>query len=138
MNGSTIGKDIRSLCTDTCVMTSAASQEHHRSDEYIVAHLNADAVSVARTALSSAHRTDEYYLKHATDVSDLCDLFHNVAVWMVVPESLYGGATSPLDAVLRGARNPWVRQWIAENLVQSGRHDLVAKMDSYHHREGDR
>ena len=137
MNGSTTGKDIRPLCTDTFIMTSITPQEHRRSDEYIVAHLNADAVTVARCALNSAHRTDEYYLKHATDVSDLCDLFHNVAVWMVVRESLYGGATSPLDAVLRGARNPWVRQWIAENLAQSGRPDLVAKMDSYHPREGE-
>lgn len=113
-------------------MTSNGSYEFYRSDDYVVADMNSSAVSEARTALQWSYPSEQRRLERAEELFQLCDLFHDVAMWLIRPASLPRDASSALDAVLRNARDLWVREWVHNALLARNRHDLIARMESYH------
>jgi hypothetical protein len=113
-------------------MTNDESYEFFRSDDYVVADLNASAFSEARTALQFRYPSDERRLERAEELFQLCDLFHNVAMWLVQPASLPRDALSALDAVLRNVRHPWVRAWLRSALLVRNRADLIYRLEIYH------
>ncbi len=113
-------------------MTSGESYEFYRSDDYVAADLNSSAASEARTALQWSYPTKQRRLERAEELFQLCDLFHDVAMWLIRPASLPRDASSALDAVLRNARDLWVREWVRNALLVRNRYDLIARMESYH------
>lgn len=113
-------------------MMCSDNYEFFRSDDYVVADLNASAVSEARTALQWRYPSEQRRLERAEELFQLCDMFHNVAMWLVQPVSLPRGASSALDAVLRNARHSWIREWLRSALLVRNRHDLVTRLESYH------
>lgn len=98
-------------------------------DDHLVACLSADAMSAARSALQFVASSDEARLRSSEDLYDLCDLFHNVAVWLVFPEAIPGPATTALDAVIEGACRPSTRRWLYQALIGRNRLDIALRLE---------
>ena len=63
---------------------------------------------------------------------DVLDLFHNAAVWMVIPEARLHHAPNALEAVVRSASSPRARTWLIDELRRRNRRDVIARLEQYH------
>jgi hypothetical protein len=111
-------------------MTTDADSEFYRGDDYVAASLLAAALS--EVGAQHWRFRSEQRGEHVIDLLELCDVFRNVAIWLVEPTALPAGTSCALDGVLRNARSTWVRAWIHQELTVRRRPDLIARLEAYH------
>jgi hypothetical protein len=113
-------------------MSFNETREFYRGGDYPVAHLMESAMSYARVALHHRDQSEDAWRRRGHELFALCDLFHNVAVWLVDPRTLPHGAASALDAVLAGAHHSSTKEWMCEQLTRRNRQDIVDRMELLH------
>jgi hypothetical protein len=117
-------------------MSFNETREFYRSDDYLVAHLMESAMSYARVALHRRDQSEDAWRQRGDELFAMCDLFHNVAVWLVDPRKLPHGAASALDAVLAGAHQSSTKEWLCEQLTSRSRQDVIDRMELLHASKG--